>query len=77
MNKRGFKSSCECPTNWILEKDNLTCIPDPNLLSVECSSNAMKAKLKELIFDGFSASQISLAFNDSSVTVSFKIIQYL
>ena len=71
MNKRDFKSSCECPTNWILEKDNLTCIPDPNLLSVECSSNAMKVELNELIFDGFSASQITLAFNDSLVTVSF------
>lgn len=71
MNKLGFKSSCECPKNWILDDDNLTCIPDPNLLSVECSSNAMKVELNELIFDGFSASQISLAFNDSSVRVSF------
>ena len=65
-----FQSTCECPKNWILDTDDSTCIPDPNLISVECSSNSMKVELNELIFDGFLASQISLAFNESSGTVS-------
>ena len=70
MITRSLQSRCECPKNWILDIDDSTCTPDPNLISVECSSNSMKVRLNELIFDGFSADQISLAFNDSSAVVS-------
>ena len=59
------KGVCDCPANWILNDDKITCEPNPELIRVECSQNKMKVEFDESIF-GPSGDEVKLAFSDTS-----------
>ena len=69
-----FKGVCDCPANWILNADEITCEPNPELIRVECSQNKMKVEFDETIF-GPSGDEVKLAFSDTSVRDRKKTIK--